>query len=719
MKHRWIDVASATAKTPLHAHVNAIQQRSWRRATFIALSIGLAVPTMLPDQASAAVVESGTDFPSGGPVTTSGNIIGNGAIGSLTVDAGSNLAFTGLSAGFSAGRNAGGLGAVYVNSGGSITGANEVNVGSQAATGSLTIDGAGSKVGLVGVGTNPAQLGVGNNFSGSPLYSSTSGVVTIQNGGELDVSFNGVAQSSSNIGQRGGTGTVNITGAGSKMVLSGDNAGNADPSVGASMIVGHSSGGTLNITAGGSLTFNDTPGYGGINIGGAGGQVSKGLAAGSGTVLVDGAGSKLDVQSTHGYIQVGRSGTGSLTVQNGGAVNAETVSLGRDARNPGNPVVDPGAVGTLVVSGPGSSLNLAGNDGPNAAIANVGARLVVGVAGTGTATVSGGGALTINPDTPSGAASGGLYVGGGINPAVSGGTGTLNVTTSSSVTIGGAATNSVIMIGGNGTGTLNITGGSTVSLPGTGAMYVGATAPGITTGSAPLSGTVSVAGGSTLSAGSFLGVGSDGTNNATGTASLLLSGNSTVSATNIVVGQHGLFGGNGTVNGNVTNNGGVIQVGASPDSLIIAGHYTQTGGTIKLEVFSDGAGGFRTDSLIFADPTMVALDNVAFDFTFMPGADPVAFQQSGDFNLGTFLMEGDGTTDTPLNPTQIAGLFNATTPSFAASSADPSVTIDHVTFTADGSATAIQVSVPEPGGLGVFVVALAGMLGLRRRRAVS
>jgi len=59
-----------------------------------------------------------------------------------------------------------------------------------------------------------------------------------------------------------------------------------------------------------------------------------------------------------------------------------------------------------------------------------------------------------------------------------------------------------------------------------------------------------------------------------------------------VIGLGGLFGGNGTVNGNVTNNGGTLQVGASPDALIINGAFTQIGGHINLEIFSNGAGGY-------------------------------------------------------------------------------------------------------------------------------
>lgn len=641
------------------------------------------------------------NFQPGLQIGGAGSVVGGS--GTVTVNNGSinfNGPYTGANTPFvNVGRNQS-TGTLNVANGGTINGVNSLTVGRDGATGTMTVDGAGSKVTVAPAGTAAALVGVGSVSASPPAGVTTAtGILNVRNGGEIDVSLNGSAANVLLVGQRGGNGTLNVTGSGSKIVMSGNNAGAANNPSG--IQIGRSGQGALNVTAGAQIVVNDTSGYGFLTIGGAGGQVNNAETAGTGTVLVSGAGSRIDLQSAHSTIAVGRNSTGSLTVQSGGVVDAENIVVGRDKLDPAKPLVNPGSVGNLVVTGVGSQLNLAGNDGAVAAGGNQtvfgGTRLVVGMAGVGTATIANGATVSIDPTTDPANASqnpavaGGLYIGGGVlqnanlvgNTNIgAGGTGTVNVTGGSTVTIGGSATNSVVAVGGNGTGTLNVGGaGSSVSLPSTGKMYVGAAPPGGGLGTVPLSGVVTVSNGASINAGSFLGIGSDGTNNNTGTGSFILTGGSTVTATNIVVGQHGLFGGNGVVSGNVTNNGGTIQVGASPDTLTIDGAYVQNGGTIDLEVFSNGMGGFLTDTLVFTGPAPV-LTGVTFDFTFF-NVDPDTFLHGANplDTLSTFLTT---TSTTPLDFQAIAATSNAAI-----------------------------ASAPEPGTLSLL---FAGLMGLAARR---
>ena len=636
----------------------------------------------------------GFGFNLGGSPTTSGGT------GSLIVDAAAvhfvgpfnnNSSNQALNVGLNLGT-----GTVTLRNGGILDGVNAVLVGRDGSTGTLNVTGAGSKLTTVKTGTLGG--GVNAGFVASAAQQATlgplsNGTVNVSAGGQIYITLD-TAGSFLQAGRRGSTGTINITGAGSNITMEGANGGTTS-----GIAIGRNSSGTLNITAGGALIVNDTgPGTLTMAIGGNPAQVTAGETAGTGTVLVSGAGSKIDFSGTaHGNVAVGyaSTGTGGLTVNGGGGVSVETMVVGRN----------PGATGTLTVTGAGSQITLAGNYGPVLAGGNQnlngGARLVVGGAGTGSASITNGGSVVINPTTPPGASPGGLFIGGGVMQSANvlpantniaaGGSGTLSVTGGSGVTIGGSATNSVIVVGGNGTGTLTIDGASSVALPGSGAMYVGAPIPGVAA-SVPLTGSVIVANGSSLNAGSLLGIGSNGVgNNNTGTGSVLMTGNSTITATSIVIGQGGLFGGNGTVNGNVTNNGGTLRVGASPDSLIINGAFTQIGGHINLEVFSDGFGGFLTNELVFTQPGNVSLTGVTFDYQFINVTDPNLFFLTHD--LGTFLRGSSdgGLTDVGLDPAQLNAIVAA------------------------NSFTVSQV--PEPGTLALFGLALAGLACTRRRGA--
>ncbi|RVA34424.1 autotransporter outer membrane beta-barrel domain-containing protein [Mesorhizobium sp. M7D.F.Ca.US.004.03.1.1] len=428
-----------------------------------------------------------------------------GSTGIVTVDgAGSNL--TGSSS-FYVGFN--GAGILTILNGGTVSNA----VGSvgeySGSNGSATVDGAGS------TWTNSGDLTVGNNGTGA---------LAITNGGA-------VSDDSAYVGNStGSTGMVFVDGAGSTWSNSG------------SLTVGNYGAGTLAITNGGAVG-NDAAyvgnsvgstgmvavagagstwtNSGSLNVGNhgtgtltvsSGGTVSSdsayvGKAAGStGAVTVDGVGSTWT--NSVNLLIVGHSGTGSLTISNGGTVNSAMSYVGN--YSVGTAMVDGagstwngssalyvgvsgGGVGTLTIQGGGTVKNTVGHLGNS-------------VGSTGTATVDGAGSSWINSSA--------LFIG-------TGGTGTLTVsnggtiqsaggfvgnvsTGMGAVTVGGAnsiwANSGDLYVGNLGTGTLNVLNSGTVS---NAWGYLGYN-PG-STGTATVDGT-----GSTWTSSAGLAVGLDG-----------------------------------------------------------------------------------------------------------------------------------------------------------------------------------------------------------------
>ena len=288
-----------------------------------------------------------------GPVVNIGGIGSNasnaGGTGQVTINGGS-LNFNGSYSGtntpsVSVGRNQG-TGTLNVQNGGTINGLQVLRVGRNGSTGTMTVDGAGSKVTIQAQGSAAPLMEVGYvDASGSapPGVTTANGTMTIRNGGEVDINLNTIAGGGFDVGRRGGSGSLTVTGAGSLLSLTGDNAGST--SILPGFQVGRSGGGTLNVTAGGRIVVNDGAGYGAMTVGGSGTQVTAGESAGSGTVLVDGAGSSIALQSVHSTIAVGRSGTGSMTVQNGGCRQRGEHDRRAGRKEPGGTFCDPGRRG--------------------------------------------------------------------------------------------------------------------------------------------------------------------------------------------------------------------------------------------------------------------------------------------------------------------------------------------------------------------------------------
>jgi hypothetical protein len=341
--------------------------------------------------------------------------------------------------------------------------------------------------------------------------------------------------------------------------------------------------GTLSVTAGGVLTAAQiVPGIGGLGIGfvnvtGAGSRINltgggtfNGLDVGSwgtGTVTVSNGGSiacATVAACTFNSVGNAAGSTGTLVI-NGGSVTG----LGQLAIAPGNlspGFGSPGAntTGTLTISNGGTlstngfasiaaNTGLAGNVSGSASIDGVGsswtitrdfpsgtgqASLVVGrnANSNGSLTVSNGGALTIVGQRSAPASDNSLpALQIGLNAGASG---TVTVTSGGSIRLSGDS--GVLNVGGNnastgGTGTLNITGGGTVA--GTGAnglTFVGVGRLGGGTGTINISGA-----GSQLA---VAGVGGQNTQNLDGVGGLVVIG--------------GTGGNSGTLN--VTNGGALL-----------------------------------------------------------------------------------------------------------------------------------------------------------------
>ena len=196
------------------------------------------------------------------------------------------------------------------------------------ATGTATVDGTGSA-------WTTSNLYVGNDGTGAP---------TITNGGKVSNVFGCLGY------QAGATGTATVDGTSSTWT-------NSNSAIGG-LSVGYSGTGTLTITNGGKVSSSD--GNLGHSVGSAG------------MVIVDGPGSTWTNNSNpFGSLCVGNSGTGTLTITNGGQVsNTRHGYLGRFT----------GATGTATVDGTGSTW--------------ISDYLSVGDSGTGTLNITNGGTVT-------------------------------------------------------------------------------------------------------------------------------------------------------------------------------------------------------------------------------------------------------------------------------------------------------------------------------------
>jgi T5SS/PEP-CTERM-associated repeat protein len=277
----------------------------------------------------------------------------------------------------------------------------------------------------------------------STWTSSTDGFIGLTSGktGTVTVGGGSVLLSQNvNIGRdSGSTGTVTVTGTGSTWANS-----NA-------LMVGYSGTGTLTIENGGQVSSS---------------YACPGFTSGStGTVIVTGAGSTWTNAGSHGSLDVGISGAGTLRIENGGKVSNKWNSyIGRDS----------GASGTVAVTGPGSTWD----------VGTGGGFMVLGVSygGAGTLTVEHGGEVSINGMLEVGKGGTGTLTiadGGKVSNSSwayigrdSGSTGTATVTGPGSTWTAGSSSTILVLVGSSGTGTLTIADGGSLLSP-TGSVTIG------------------------------------------------------------------------------------------------------------------------------------------------------------------------------------------------------------------------------------------------------
>lgn len=479
----------------------------------------------------------------GGKVSSSTAEVGaiSGAEGSVLVEGrGSLWEVTGgpLSVGYN------GTGSLTVSDGGAVTSIN-ATIGSNATgNGTVTVTGAGS------TWTSTGNIYVGNGGQGT---------LSIENGGVVTAVGGYVAT----LG--GSTSSLTVTGMNSALTLSG------------SFIAGYSSGSSA------TVTLSE-----GGKISGMQGTLGD-LAGSSGTMTISGAGSQwsavVDANVAYsGYMNVGLTGTGSLTVTNGGSVSGYRLYIGNDAES----------VGTVVLSGAGSSIDMTSN-------------LYVGSEGTGTLTLSDGAQVSAAA----------IKVG-----YLAGSTGTLNVGAAAGDAAAAAGTmiaDEIVLGSGDSRLVLNHTDTDYVlsaDITGTGLVSV-------LSGTTILTGTNTYTGGTTISVGT-LQIGNGG-------ASGSLSGD-VVNNASLIFNRSGDL----TYAGVISGTGSLTKTGTG--TLTLTGVNTYAGGT----TVSDGTLKGNTTSL---QGTIVNNATVVFDET---GTGTYSGTMSGSGALvksgtGTLILSGTNT----------------------------------------------------------------------------
>ncbi len=291
------------------------------------------------------------------------------------------------------------------------------NAGSSA---NITITGQNTSVNFLN--NQSLSVGVGNKEISSTPDAATTVTMEILDGAVLNTGRGIIAQqifaADPNDLPSDITATVTVSGQGSAWNMA---DGNGSFAVGQ----GQTNLGTLNIADGGNVSVTGPSPF-----------MNAGLSGGTGDVNIDGAGSTLTLSGTSAFLTIGRTGTGTLDITNGGSVIIDGAAdgtfpgfqAGREAKGTINVT---GSDSTIRVIGPQAGFaNIGRNNGSDGTLnimaggkvlQNAGAVNFIGrnVGATGEVNVSGAGSEY----------DGGRFIGVGIqfNETSSGGTGTINV----------------------------------------------------------------------------------------------------------------------------------------------------------------------------------------------------------------------------------------------------------------------------------------------------
>jgi len=456
-------------------------------------------------------VQAGTGTNSGASLSNGLWFVGNsgGSAGSLTIT-GAGATWTSSSFGGIESATAT-PSSVQILNGAVATGASVLDIGFAAGNkGSLKVDGAGSSLTL-GSFLRIGGFGAGSGGTGS---------ITISNGGS--VSDTGAFIGNSTV--PAGIGTALVTGTGSTWTNSGfGGVGNGSLNI--------QNGGVVSFTGGSSFTIGDSAGT-------------------AGTVLVTGTGSALNIGSFGGVNH------GSLNIQNGGVV---TVGASFGAGNNGGPAA------AILVTGTGSALNMGTFSGVESANATPSSfQILSGGVASGTSMNIASDANNSGSMTVDGAGS--KWNGSSFMSVAFNGSGSLTISN------GGAATGSLLIVGGAKAGGVQGTGNGTMLVTGAGSSWTGTAQVQVGNGG---TGALTV------------------TNSATLTTALGASARSS--------GLIGINGGTGTatISGGASwNQNGGLQVGASGGTgflnVMSGGSVTSAGGNIGFIPAGAAAAGVGT-----------------------------------------------------------------------------------------------------------------------------
>lgn len=406
------------------------------------------------------------------------------------------------------------------------------------------------------------------------------------------------------------TGTVSVTGTNSSF----------NPR---SLFVGYSGTGNISIAGGAYVQTNASPGaYLGYNAGS------------SGTVTVDGAGSAF----YNSYpLYVGFSGSGNISVTNGGTLTS----------TPGYVGYNTGSSGTVTIDGTGSKWTNSGS-------------LAIGGSGTGTLNITNGSSVSATGTTTVGAhgavnfgTNGGTLTTGSLYAGMQQFSGTGTITTTGIV-----GDMDIVFDGSHGTSQSFAANGVTVNLnlSSTGALgvgYLGSGALGISGGvniasktgylgyGAGSTGTATVTGaGSTWSNSGTLYVGNSGTGNlfitnggsvtsyggyvgyntgSNGTVTVDGAGSSLKSILNGALAGNLDIGSNGTGTLNITNGSTVTAMGVTKVGALGTVNFGSSGGTLNTGMLSAGASQFSGTGTVITHGWLGDL-NLAYN---APGATPL------------------------------------------------------------------------------------------------